>query len=574
MRDGVPGPRLEPRVQAGPGLNPASPADWNATGGLRGRHGRARRAACCLLLAAGCSRPPEAEQAVLRLDGLVRDLHRVQDDRRDHAQGYSSHVQFRLPAAAPHADLVLEGVWWTAVVTVNKHVLDPVTGGYAPVSVPVGDWLIAGDNIIAVDVHPPDDTTPSVQTGELRTFAALSGTPRLVLHGASWVEAAGIVGADAAVALVHDAPAGSTVAFRISRDGDELASLGDAPVVDGVARIAVRDVPAWALSDGESGLVWLETRLQSGDKVLDTSSFRTAARTVKATAAGVEINGVRQPLAGLRWSGGPATGDLASLTAAGLDLIELHGQPITDDVLDIADEAGVAVAILPRCDGRIRAGGGTRHPIGSADPAAWATPTLDDQDNRAIAALLRHPSALLWVLEADQSQRAARIATLSADPAARPIAGRDLPLLHSGPQAGGPGTGGGWQIEYTADVRDPEHQLALALAGNAAGGVLPGPPSQFGAWSQGVMSELGGAGIPVPGPRAGPARVDASGLKPGDVVWLSADGTERTGAVAGADGVAHASLWFTGPAELTTPGGTIAVTLQRGSTASTAASSR
>lgn len=512
-----------------------------------------------LVSALGCSAPvPEAAHGTIQLDGLIANMRAVGSDRRDQALGFEGTQRFRLPERVPHADLVLEGAWWTATVTVNGHALEPVTGGYAPVSVRVGEWLLQGENTLAVSVVPPGEAVASVQDGELRTFSPLAGPPRLVLHGGSWVRAAGLVG-NGARAIVEDAPEGSRVAFSAWRDGERVADLGSAPVLGGIAtvRSGGEHLPAWDLGNGERALLWLNAVLASDDATLDTAAFRTGRAPVAVGTAGIEIGGVRRPLAGLRWSGAAVDADLKWLAAAGLDAIELHGQPITEALLDATDEAGVAVAIVPRCDGRIRQGGGTRRPIGSADPASWANPLLDAQDARAIAAVLRHPSVVLWAMEADQAQKPARLDGIARD--GRPIAGRDLPLLHGPPQPAG------WQIEYTADVVFPEQQLAAAIAGGATGGILPGPPGRAPeSWLAGVTGALGGAGLAVPQARIGPARVDVPGLLPGDVVWLEAPGTERVGAVAGADGVAQLSLWFEGAATVTLPSGSQPVTLRRG----------
>ncbi|MSP57092.1 MAG: hypothetical protein EXR69_16065 [Myxococcales bacterium] len=511
--------------------------------------------------ASGCAPAvPEAAHGTIPLDGLIANMRAVGSDRRDQAQVFEGTQTFRLPAKVPHADLVLEGAWWTATVTVNGHALKPATGGYAPLSVPVGDWLVSGENTITVAVVPPGETVPSVSDGELRTFSALAGAPQLVLHGASWVREAGLVG-DGARALVEAAPTGSRVAFTVWRDGVQVADLGTAPVVGGVARSRAggQQLQDWDLGNGERALFWLNASLGSGDTPLDAAAFRTGRAEISVGTSGIEIAGVRRPLAGLRWSGAAVDGDLKWLAAAGLNTIELHGQPITHAFLDATDEAGVAVAIVQRCDGRIRQGGGTRRPIGSADPAAWDSPLLDAQDARALAAALRHPSVVLWVMEADQANRPSRIAGLAPD--GRPVAGRDLPLLHGPPQPAG------WQIEYTADVSQPEQQLAAAIAGGATGGILPGPPGRAAeGWLAGVTGALSGAGLVPPQPRTGAARVEVSGLKPGDVAWLEAPGAERIGAVAGADGAAHLSLWFEGAATVTVPGGTRPVVLRRGAT--------
>ena len=516
------------------------------------------------LLLLSCSDPPEAAHATLVLDGLVAKLPIVRSDKRDAAVAHSASQTFRLPQMVPHADLVLEGLWWSATVTVNGHALAPVTGGYAPVSLPIVDWLVAGENTITLAVTPPGEVVPSLQSGELRTFSPLAAAPKLVMHGESWVASAGLVTTAegvGAVAYVRDAPAGAFVWFKVWRDGVLVADLQDARVVDGVARTAPKawTEPTWDVGAGEASLAWVEARLATLAGELDTASFRSAARRVSVGAGGTEIGAQPRQLAGLRWSGGPVETDLGWLARTGLNTVELHGQAISEALLDAADEAGAAVVIVPRCDGRIRAGGGTRKPIGDANPDAWAQPLLDEQDQRALVALLNHPSAVLWVMEADQSQRATRVAALAADPVQRPIAGRDLPLLHGVPEPRG------WQIEYTAEVRDPEHQLGLALAGGASGGILPGPPGQAGeGWIQTVRNELGAANLTPPQARTGSGGVQVTGLKPGDVVWLQAEGTARVGAIAAADGTARLSLWHTGEAKLTLPSGSQTVKLERG----------
>ncbi len=509
--------------------------------------------------ATGCSRVPEAAHGTLVLDALVDHLPVLRSDRRDAAQPYGASTTFRLPAAVPHADLILEGLWWTGEVTVNGHALPPVTGGYAPVAVPVGGWLKDGENTIALKVTPPGDTVDSVQDGELRAFAPLAGPPRLVLHGAGWVEDAGIVGGRAR-ARVGDPPSGSRVAFSLWDKGAKLADLADATVVSGVASVKVPEggVPGWDV--GAPALVWLRAVLKSGDAVLDDSAFRTGAATIGVGARGMTVNGKPRPLAGLRWSGGPVDGDLQWLGATGLDTLELHGQPITDALLDATDEAGVGVVIVPRCDGRIRQGGGTRRPVGNAGASSWESPLLDAQDARALTAVLRHPSVLLWAMEANQAQQPARIASIAED--GRPVAGRDLPLLHTTP---GANAAGGWQIEYTADVANPEQVLADALSVGATGGILPGPPGRTPeAWIASVKAALETANLPIPVVRVGPGRVEASGLKAGDVVWVEQEGGDRVGAIAGTDGRATVPVRWTGEGTATLPNGSQAVKVTAG----------
>ena len=151
-----------------------------------------------LLLLAACTAdryaPAPAGQAVLDLSGAFS----VQPWTRSRGAAGPLRLsgRFVLPEDRLGAGSVLEleGLWWTAAVTLNGVALPPVTGGNATVRLPVGEALKPGENELLIEISPPTTEMPIETGGGLSSsgFPAdqptLQAPPRLVLRPAAHVD--------------------------------------------------------------------------------------------------------------------------------------------------------------------------------------------------------------------------------------------------------------------------------------------------------------------------------------------------------------------------------------------------
>ena len=100
------------------------------------------------------------------------------------------------------------------------------------------------------------------------------------------------------------------------------------------------------------------------------------------------------------------------MAPTGLNLVEFHGLIPTLAEMQLADELGVNLAILPRCDGRIQA---------NMTHVQQESHALQSQDIHIINHTLHAPSVLMWSTEggginrADESVGRAIIKNMKAD---------------------------------------------------------------------------------------------------------------------------------------------------------------
>ena len=95
----------------------------------------------------------------------------------------SLQAKFTLPAdAIGHGSvLLLEGLTWTADVSVNGQALPPITGSVGLTEVHLGNHLRGGDNTITVDINGPEGVHPLL-VGHENQAATLATAPRLLLR--------------------------------------------------------------------------------------------------------------------------------------------------------------------------------------------------------------------------------------------------------------------------------------------------------------------------------------------------------------------------------------------------------
>ncbi len=395
-----------------------------------------------LLLLAACTAdraaPVPAGQAVLDLSGAFAVQPWTQS--RGSAGPLRLSGRFILPEDRVGAGSVLEleGLWWTAAVTLNGVELPPVTGGNATVRLPLGAALKAGENELLIEISPPTAEMPIQTGGGLSSsgFPAdqptLQAAPRLVLRPSAHVDWLAVGAQDGpAAGPISGAAGGATVSFSVW-DGAVDRPLGQATV--GADGRATAPPVAWPLdwwAPGDPALYMVSASLEAGGRPLDRLSQRTGLRAVTlGEDGGLRVNGAPHRLVGARVTNRPDLGDLATrfaaLLPAGVNALEIHGELPRSTWLNLADEVGLPVVLLPRCVGRTRRGS-------TASPATFAL--QEAQDRRFLVDLVDHPGVLLWVGEGPSARtqrgQAVPLATwtpvLLEDPLQRPIVQEQLP---------------------------------------------------------------------------------------------------------------------------------------------------
>jgi hypothetical protein len=564
-----------------------------------------------LLLAACAGAPPPAgpdARGVLDLDGAFETRPWASDRGAMRPGPIELRAAFTLPDARVGAGsaLELEGLWWRAAVTVNGVTMPPVTGGNATAIVPVGAALRPGRNELTVRLSPPTTEMPIETGGGLasssfhRDRATLQVAPRLVLRPAAHVAWATLRAEGASVvpvAQVSGAPAGAVVDFSVVGPSGPVA-LGAAAVgPDGrVAAPAVAwDLERWA--PGAPALYPLLARLRDpGGADLDQLSARVGVRSVSVEAGAIHINGAPHRLVGARVTNRPDLGSmperLAALLPAGINALEIHGELPRSSWLDLADEVGLPVVVVPRCVGRTRRGS-------RATPAALAL--QQTQDDRFVADLTDRPSVLMWVGEGPSPRSQQGQATplvmwtdhLLQDPLQRPVVQYHLPDRFLQTRPPGPDgvvhhscerepCKGAWLVEVTWEGPTvPAMWPAMATAFEqsigvgAVGGVVPTPErhdvANWAAAFTPVTAAVGASPLTPDGHRAASV-VTVRGAPPGETAWLSAPAAGAVGAVVAADGTATLSLWHEGAATLQVGARSQSLSLQAGTWAGLARS--
>ena len=135
--------------------------------------------------------------------------------------------------------LLLEGLSWSAAVTVNGHELDAVSGGPSPAAVALGQHLKPGTNTLTVELTGAEDA-PTLLVGHTKPAATLAVPPRLVLRPAQGLDQVVATlsedGVDLSATTRGDTE-GWSVQFSAWRDGERIADWGTAVVSEGRAQL-------------------------------------------------------------------------------------------------------------------------------------------------------------------------------------------------------------------------------------------------------------------------------------------------------------------------------------------------
>lgn len=545
-----------------------------------------------MAVAVGCARtPPTPDRVEVLLDGSWSDpLWATPAAPVARGGGITTSTRFQIPEVdgGLRADLLLEGLWWSADVVLDGVAVGRADGGVGPVTFPLADGLAPGSHTLELTIRPPTGLHRFLvggvpENGGSMDRPALRGPPRLVLRPADGVSSAGVRfdGRRATAWAQVDQPReGLQVRWYTALDGRRRTDLGVAPVDPVTGRAdgppsRLRE-PPWGW--GDPALSHLNAVLEDvSGNVLDTWVVRSGIRSARLLSTGLQVGDFRSPVVGLRVvDGDRAPSLLQSMhhgARAGINAVEVHGDTPLLAWMELTDELGLPMVVMPRCIGR----------TGSLDYASGPQKALmEDQDRRIVRAVGAHPSVVAWVTEGGQRDHQGRpghgarvepwTSVLEADPMGRQVAGvspratlvRTTDLENLRYECPG-GCSGRWLVEMTfpgGGRGEPWSLLAQAwvraVQEGGPGGVVPKPARlDNDLWRRSfewASRSVGATAWPLERRRRAPARVRVRGARPGDIVFVSAPGIRGRGHQAGADGLVEIDVWHAGVATVHGPG--------------------
>lgn|GEM_PF-2840122 len=554
-----------------------------------------RHTACLLFGLVGCSRGPIAPTAStvsVTLDGAwtVKPWH---GDPPGPESPYPVRVatRFNVPDALAGQDveLVLEGLWWAAEVSLDDQKVATVVGGRPPARLSLPGGLSAGAHKLTLLLRSPQGVSKFAHGGGLGAGAStvrpsLHRPPVLEFHPGPTIEQGGVrMGASGAQAFVQldptTVPEGATVHLVTALDGRVQTDFGTHPIgSDGTARSASTpiDQPLWSRDAPALTHLMAEVRDATGTPVATWSS-RTGLRAVTLGADGLTINDGSGPTVAVRVVHGFDEPDLIPAftegAKAGANAVELHGAMVDSQLMDQADELGIPLVVLPRCVGRVG------RPPGAG---AALTATLREQDHRMVRGVGAHPSVISWLVEGDRQvlgpgrkedgELDPWTDVITSDPMDRPVLGVDVPgtvlqiteLQQSSIKCPN-GCSGKWLVESTFRMIPIPNLWARvargwqnALQSGSPGGTLPASlPEERADWMAAFQPVLAQAGVEpydLDRSRRASSRVTVSGATPGDLVWATAPGMSPKGAQVDDAGNAVVDVYYEGDATISGPG--------------------
>jgi len=474
--------------------------------------------------------------------------------REDPSPTQTFQARVALPAAwrGSTARLVLEGLSYTARLSADGAPVAALTGGIGPVEAEVDAWLDGRLHTWTLDVTGAADGE-ELLAGTWAKRARLSSPPRVELGGGPldklWVS----LREDGLYVEVL-ADGGATVRFVAALDGQVVSELGRAPVRNGRAQLNGTEWTGARWPDGPDDLLWFWAVLEDGNgRELDRLATRTGVRQLALTDRGLTVNGGAVRLVAARHWTHQLGETLDRIAAHGGNTLELHGLSPDTAWLDQADELGLYVVDLPRCDGQVRA---------TTDRIARWIDVLDDQSQARISAMHGHPSLLVWSMEGAVNHQRPLLHAFSSDPIARVVAGLDLPSesLTAGAPVEPPAPVW-WNNEVNngdrtagSGAHNALQTAREALVRGAIGTHIPhyrvsGPERRH--WEALWRQELGSVGVKTIGDgRRASARLLVSGLTPGQAAWVGAPWLPIQGAIADGAGRAIFTVWHAGEVDV------------------------
>jgi hypothetical protein len=467
----------------------------------------------------------------------------------------------RYPLAG--AKLLIHDLWYTAEVWLDEVFLGTVTGGSFPGEFELGDRLRPGPHRLGLRVYSPGKKSGLLlgarkEVGYLR---ASVGTLQLHLAPAvhiDWFALPFSQGKVQAQASVHEAPEGSRVRFEAALDGKVLQRLGEAPVVDGIAKAEPVhwEGELWSSKTGASALYqFTATLLDAQGEQLDRRSARSGLRETRQSEEAFSLNGEPTTFLAVRMEESWKTegAQLNELLQAGVNSIEIHGSYPPPILLSLSDEAGIHMVVLPRCDGEARA---------SLQELLDQKEKLHQQQQALAVATLHHPSLMFWSMEGGPELKQGLRSSFESDPLSRLVAGGNIPATSLSARKQNKLQNleaGTWITEITKPPGiGPEAVLSLfreALQEGAIGGVLPinrNNPAMTQKWYR-LLSELSGDLGTAPQAlqrRRSMSQVSITGLTSEVPVWLEAPFAMPTGALPSSSGSVALAVFHAGPVNL------------------------
>ena len=480
----------------------------------------------------------------------------------------------RYPVAG--AKLLLNELWLNAEVWLNDQKLAEVSGGSFPGVIELPDRLRPGQHTLQFRITAAQNKSGLLQGARKDHHHDKPDIGEVLLHLApkSHIEWMAFPSRDGKLiprAAIEAPSPDSVVEFNVYRDGVEVQSLGRAPVIQGIAQAEpiAWEGEWWSPKTGAESLYQFSARLLDAQDIqLDRTIQRSGVRDLQYTNQEVLLNGEPSAFVAVRmeesWKRDGA--NLKELLSVGVNTIEIHGSYPPKEWLELADEAGIQIVLLPRCDGEV-----------------FAKPSDIDQHQQQIRTqqdllakkTLHHPSMLFWTTEGTP-QLARRLSkSFEGDPLTRLVTGRDIPALSLSPRdvgRMGERIQGSWITEITnLPGSGPEQSLHLfeqAIEAGAIGGVLPvsrNQPSIRRIWIDGMarLAEQLGTGDFSQQKRRTSSRIQISGLQIGAPVWASTDHVLPTGSIASNQGTAEIQLFHEGPVAVIQGSSSKEVTLEK-----------
>ena len=507
------------------------------------------------MLALGCGSKPEPPINSTNFRATVQ-LPMVTSAR---SSNYRATIQLTETEAASHAEIIISNFWWSVTTTINGHQLGPVTGGVFPAAIDIGEYLRAGENTIEMRFNAPSDEASIVTGGE-------RGEPRVV--GGDWrayLEFSPAFGFESLAfpmidgeltprAVLREGMSEGIVRFFAALDGELIQELGSVVVSENLEVVGAPIAwtgEVWGFDTGGNALYEFGAELiSSGGVVVDRSLFRAGVRDVRIVEGSLNLGEEPATLIGVRVENGweSLSREIAPLAPIGINALELHGAALREGWLSEADELGLPLVVLPRCDGNVNV---------NTEEIERNSSKLAAQDEALIESVVDHPSVLIWTYEGQEQSIGLLSRSYQRDLLGRPIAGVDFPTrsiaLARNRQQGSYASS--WVVEVTQgpgmDPSTAVMALGNAIDQGAIGGILPLPNTSIrSGWMEALSRLSEDLDRVEPDGFRSMSEVQVLGLSAGDVVYLEAPLTGTVGAVAGADGSASISVWYAGEATL------------------------
>jgi|GEM_PF-5767862 len=473
-------------------------------------------------------------------------------------------MSFTLDNRYPMDDsvLIIHDLWSSAEVWLNQKHIGNVTGGSFPAELELGQKLRPGNHELRLKVKSPGKKSGFLLGArkEINYLQADIGFIQLRLrpqHNIDWIAFPFDGSKIQPTASINDAPEGATVSFLVTRDGKKLADLGEAQLKDGraVAAETPWELLQWGPDTGSDALYQFGAILKNAQgEQLDALFERDGARSTGLEDQSFLLNKTPTRFVAVRmesnWEKDPQA--FEELLSAGINTIEIHGSYPYQDWLKIADETGLFVVMLPRCDGEVKAG---RRQVDTHAAAVSA------QHKLLYKHTLHNPSLLFWTTEGSPDLMYALAGLFQDDPLERMVTGRALQALSlssrnsAALQKLSKST---WITEITTRPGEgPQTSIILferALKAGAIGGVLPVNRNNTAlrkTWYERLQKlDVPEATTFKKTPKRGNSFVWISQITDSAPLWLEAPFTTPTGVLANTQRYASIEVFHAGEATL------------------------